>query len=347
MGYYHNFKRANTTSYRSSHNRRKGWFSKPTKPTRRVRHYSEALVLRQPVARRNKVAFNGGALLKKIKIFSIFSLFIFWFGLIFYLPYFKITTFNYTGLKLLKQEELQAAVSALLPASSTLAILPAKNNFFLVNTKKLEDKLNAQFSVNSIQVTKTFPNELTITVQEKNSSLIYDNGKEYYLLDQEGTAIKFLKEAEENELQVNNTNVPEFLASTAPNTRSTTTSDVPPEIHVPNYKKLNQEFGNYPIVYDLRNTNIKEKQTNILPATFINALNEWQNSLTKQGIVSVDYFTIENLTSGIKIKTNKPWDIYATSNNIPAQIEALKLIIKNNHPQEYIDLRYGEKVYWK
>ena len=118
--------------------------------------------------------------------------------------------------------------------------------------------------------------------------------------------------------------------------------------HTPNNQKINQLFGNYPIVYDKRGAETALNETNLLPDTYISAIITWQKYLEGPGKMKPKFFSLDNLNSGIIIVTNQPWQIiFQPKNNIEAQINTLKEILPTIKPGGYVDLRFGEKVYWK
>jgi cell division septal protein FtsQ len=334
-----------TTKYRSFHSlhttKRRGSFSRPTTTSRRVRHYSEGVLLGSAVYKRKKrisaYTHQPRSVSKLFKALFVVALFMVWFGLLLYLPYFRVTTYNFSGLQIVKQEELEAYLNT--SFKKTFSFLPPKDNYFLINIADLEKEIKQKYGLNSVQITKTFPNELIFTVQEKATAAIYDNGKQYFLLDKDGTIIKFIKNTPEGDFVEKSTDdLPVF---------SITSSTIPQSEHIPDSNTLHKEIGSFPIIYDKDATSTHEGDTHILPAAVIKSLSDWQAALEKQGIAKVKYFTIESVSAGLMIYTDKPWYLYVQPQNISTQIDALKLILRSSHPEEYVDLRYGEKIFWK
>lgn len=265
-----------------------------------------------------------------------------WFVLMLYLPYFKITNVNFTGLKILKKADLLQDVEPLI--SARYKIYPG-NNYFLVNTSKIADKLSADFSFNSVKVKKIFPNTLTVDVEEKISSIIYDNGIKYFLLDQNGTAIKYLTDVDATEyyqvtMGTSSERAEAFASSSVP---TSTTA------HVPDIDKIHKTFGDYPIIYYINGSSTtKEKDVNILPEAVIRSALDVVKLLEEGRTAKLAYFEVEEPAAGLEAYTDKPWRIFFQPfNDIPAQISNMKIILKQNKPKEYIDLRYGERVVWK
>lgn len=285
---------------------------------------------------------------RKIKIrLIIFAVFLLaWTICLAYIPYFRITKINYFGLTNTAKSELDEFIYG--KFLNKKSILPL-NNYFFINKDKISGNLYERFSFENVEVIKTFPNQLDVNIKEKISSVIYDNGKKYFLLDSGGTVIKYLKDVEPYELlqTTSSASVDIFVQ----NTTSTTSSPIMSNLdikHVPDYKKVYQSFGAYPIVYDKRGLEVEVKQENILPAEHIAAVIAWYKTLTEQGIANPKFFTLDNLNSGIAVDTDKSWVIlFQPKNNTDTQISTLKEILHTIKPQEKIDLRFGEKVYWK
>lgn len=259
-----------------------------------------------------------------------------------YIPYFKINKINYSGLNNTTKKELDEFIYE--NFLNKKSILPL-NDYFFINTKKISDDLYKKFAFETVEVIKIFPNQLNVNIKEKISSVIYDNGKKYFLLDSGGTAIKYLKDVEPYEM------AQKIVSSSANilavNTTSTLINTSTTE-HIPDYKKINKLFGNYPIIYDRRGFAVEIKQENILPPEHIAAIIAWYKTLTEQGITHLKFFTLDNLNSGVAIDTTDPWDIlFQPKNNNETQISTLKEILPTIKPQQYVDLRFGEKVYWK
>ena len=278
----------------------------------------------------------------KIKLIIFITFAMAWIIGLIYIPYFKINKINYSGLNNAAKSELNEFIYE--NFLNKKSILPL-NNYFFINTNKISGDLYKKFAFETVEVIKIFPNQLDINIKEKISSVIYDNGRKYFLLDSGGTAIKYLKDVEPYELiqKITTSSADMFSGNASSTPINTSTTE-----HVPDYKKINKLFGNYPIIYDRRDFDVEIKQEGILPPEHIAAVITWYKTLAEQGIARLKFFTLDNLNSGIVIDTTDPWDIlFQPKNNNNAQINTLKEILPTIKPQRYVDLRFGEKVYWK
>ena len=104
---------------------------------------------------------------------------------------FRITSIQFEGLQRIKYLEARNAVEGVLNYHRFL--LCSGNNYFLLNLSEVEDILKEKFSLNDITIKKVFPNKLVVELEEKISTIIYDNGVEYSYLDIEGRTVEILK----------------------------------------------------------------------------------------------------------------------------------------------------------
>lgn len=277
-----------------------------------------------------------------IKVLSFFVVTSFWLACLLYIPYFHIQKIEYSGLKNNTKQELDSFIYA--NYINKKGLLPW-GNYFFVSESKLTKALLKNFSFETVTVKKTFPDKISIDVIEKISSVIYDNGKKYFLLDQQGTVIKFLTDVAPSEI-IKKQNI--LLSTSTADSVSSTFFSTTSITHTPNIGKITKQFGDYPIIYDSRNIEVEKNTTSILPSQYIAASIDWYNELNQRGSITPEFFAIDNLNAGVIINTDQNWDIFIQPrNNTADQIDAFKKILSSIKPTSYIDLRFGEKVYWK
>ncbi|HSR88964.1 MAG TPA: hypothetical protein VLK22_01000 [Candidatus Udaeobacter sp.] len=279
----------------------------------------------------------------KIKITILIIILVGWMAYLAYASYFKINKINYFGLNITTKDEMDKFIfENYLNKKSFLSL----NNYFLVDAAEMEQGLYQKFPFETIKITKVFPNQINIEVKEKISSIIYDNGKKYFLLDSSGMATKFLQDVQPYEVS-QKINTSTVISLAALNNTSTQLASTTFE-HTPDYKKINKLFGDYPLVYDKRGLEVAEKQEHILPPEQIAAIISWFKTNKQDRVVGIEFFTLDDLYSGISIETASPWKIiFQPANSVDSQINVLKQTLSTIKPKEYIDLRFGEKVYWK
>jgi len=324
---------------------------KKTRKSRSILHNPNDFRI-NPYKREEKKTNWRGRLATILLVLSIGA----WGATLLYLPYFRINKIVYLGLNFIKRDDIDSFIKNNLLNKEFIFI---RDNYFLVNTNKIEEELNNKYSLNSVTVKKVFPHELRIDLEEKISTIIYDNGLEYFLLDNDGGALRYLTRAGNPEINITTTTVDTATTSlmfAAPGSASTTTAsstakDIKKDetkTHVPEYRKIKKDFGAYPIIYDTRNLTITEKQENIVNKNFIENVLSFLEILQKEGIANTRYMTMEHPLAGVLIHTDQPWRIYfQPSDDLNEQIIRLKAVMKNNKINEYIDLRFGDRVYWK
>ncbi len=288
----------------------------------------------------------------KTTIVLVVLLFVIWLGIMFYLPYFKINKIEFSGLNITKKEELNNFINTKF-LNSKKSWWP-NSNYFILSVKKIKKEILNNFAVEDVAVIKVFPDIIKISIKEKTTSIIYDNGRDYILLDENGNFIKTLKVIPENEFEAEDLNETTAASSTKNTTTTTSTiiKSVPMatttlsiKVHKPNFKLIKTESGSFPLIYDRR---IGRENKNNLEKEVVTAVLAWQKIL-KGGLVGeLQYFVLDNLAAGLTIKTTESWDILISINgSCESAFNNLTAIIKDNHPVEHVDLRYGERVYWK
>ncbi len=281
----------------------------------------------------------------KFKLILLIIVLSFWVACLAYTPYFRINKVTYSGLENNTEAELS---NIIYPNHLNKKSWLPLNNYFFINANKVSADLYESFSFETVQVTKVFPNQLNIIIKEKISSVIYDNGKKYFLLDDRGVAIKYLADVDAGEVVIKVATSTSFSLLSTTSTTSTPIFATTTFEHVPNYEKIKKQFGSYPIVYDKRELEINLKQTDVLPAEHIAAVISWHRYLAQEGVERLKFFVLEDLNAGMEINTTDHWNIvFQPKSSTESQIITLKETLTQIKPKEYVDLRFGEKVYWK
>jgi cell division septal protein FtsQ len=189
-----------------------------------------------------------------------------------------------------------------------------KNNLLLINSSSVEKNLKKRFvKIESVKITKKFPNTLIVNIKERESSMVLCPDDECYLIDWQGIAYSkidySLPEVSENRLAVlrdlsNKTvNVGEFIFTS-------------------NYLEYISKIG--------------EK---IKSAVDIE--------------MEMGYETPSRVSADIRGTTKGGWRIFFNSNiDIQKKIDMLRSVLdeKNGDKKndlEYVDLRSENKVYYK
>lgn len=300
---------------------------------------------------------NPFKLKKKIRLthlapMALFAMLFAWLALMLYLPYFRVNEVTVNGLKIIKPEEIIALIKNDFLSSGRYW---PKNNYFLIRETAVAEALQKKFAFNTIMVTKIFPHVIALNLEEKVSSAIYDNGTQYWLLDQSGTPIQYLRDVTSTEFLFTTATV--TASSTAPailgtkiSTSSTiaTSSTSSVSVHIPNFKKIQQEYGKFPVIYDTRQITVTERQGNIVSPAVVQGIIDLFSGLGQGKIATAKYMIMSDPGAGVTVITDQPWKImFQPTAPIQPQLENLKIILRNNHPTQYVDVRFGGRIYWK
>ncbi len=307
-----------------------------------VRH-SESSFFRRPTTHRARPVQRLHPL-QWMQLFFGFAL-IAWLALMLYLPYFRITKVSVNGLQLVKQADVVQSIQDTFLNSHGWW---PKNNYFLVPSSRIQTYLLDHYPLRMVEVKKSFPSGLDIHVEEKSTSIVYDDGRAYYLIDQNGTVSRKLQEVSSTEFVFQkSTSFPYtfepalFTTSTAPSTTMLT--------HMPNYSSIRRTYGLFPLVYKLSTST---QATSVSSTTFrketIDGITSLYSLVEQDKIAIPNYVVLGNEDGGAALVSNQPWRIYfMPSADIPSQLQNVKIILRTNKPSDYIDVRFGDRVYWK
>ncbi len=186
-------------------------------------------------------------------------------------------------------------------------LLFQNNNFFLFNSDKLRDQLITQYNLNDAKVRKIFPQKIKIEFIEKTSQFIWQKNGAYYLLDAKG--------------QFNG--------------------------------QINELNDQYIILEDSRSYQPQNNENIFRPdeIELIQVIIElWEAKLASTAQIKA--IAIGDDWSSFDIKTNLSYVIKINPQNEPVkQLENYRQVLLAGNVVgtdiNYIDLRYGDKAYFK
>jgi len=179
--------------------------------------------------------------------------------------------------------------------------------------------------IGGIYFFNSFKNNLVKLETEENFSLIWNSGKEKYYLDEKGVVVKKLDEKDliikpgEGETEI---------------IRSEATS------------------GIYPVVKDESNFVI-EIGKSILEEEKVFFITDLTRQIKDQADFNITNYILDSPAANyITLNTDEDWIAYFTfENSIESQVDLLFSLlyqkVSNRSELEYIDLRFGEKIFWK
>ncbi len=323
---------------------------------KRKRHYakrrrylvyrSEARQYKNPFSRQEKRKSRR----LKLYGFLIISIILILGYFLFYSDKFKIKTIAISGTRNIRSEDLRSIAEAQLKESRFLIF--GQNNLFILNTKELEKKINEKYVLDQLKISRELPDGLKIEVQEKVSAIIWVSNNRYYNLDSNGIAISELVNLNQ---RVNQPAGSEKIKKSAnsKNSQEKVVEVNQPPTQIFDIKIDNQGIGSFPSVSDESNQEVTLGQP-VLAAEMISAILNLNKELPTKTNLTINGFKMPTPDSReVKVVTSEGWEIYLdTTKDLEMQLANLKLVldqkIKNNRQKlEYIDLRFGNRVYYK
>lgn len=282
-------------------------------------------------------------------------------ALLLYHPFFKVRVVSIQGLQRIEGSQIYEAINGILD-SNYLLIFPS-NNYFILNLDQMSEILKQRFPIERISIQKTFPKTMSIIVDEKISTIIFDDTHYYSYVGLDGNVIERIRSVGEDEWTEHSTKVSiESASSTLVNepTGEQIQADPPePQLetiiertHVPPYNQLISEAGDYPIVFAQTET-APEPGERAMTKDLSEAVIQWFEFARSRDDISISYIEIPNPnTNDLIIHTRAGWYVRAgggVDNVIESQIDALSHIldIEPGRSFEYIDVRFPERVFWK
>ncbi len=225
-------------------------------------------------------------------------------------PYFNIEMIEAAGAEKISIREIED--SAWRQTEQRRFLLGSQKNLFLFDADKLIKTLNERYCFDALKVEKKWPDKLIIDLKEKTYSAIWHESStdKYYYIDGEGNIIN-----ETNPLEIKNKNYPLI-----DNRRENAIAD----------KKIEKQNDNIDYIVRLFDKFKKEKPG-----------------------FTIERFIIDNEINTIKMSINQGTEIYFnTEEDMDKQIGKLMVIISEKlkddlNNKKYIDLRYGDKVYYQ
>ena len=263
-------------------------------------------------------------------------------GIFLYHPFFRISQITVSGLERINQQAFLSATEGIIDYK-VLFFLP-KSSFSMVDEKEVGMLLSQKFPIAHITVTKDFPDKLNIVVEEKISSIIYDNGETYSFLGLDGTVVEHIRNVGEDEW---------FGPSVSPESPSSTEPGmVEPKKHRIDAKRVHKEMGKYPILYDEFSRAVVEKHEDravvISPQSVMNVIT-WFERLDHELDVSVAYFLMQQDQRNMEIFSKDGIKFMVRIDKVVGpQLENLMLIYKKTVEEAatVFDVRQEDQVYF-
>lgn len=227
---------------------------------------------------------------------------------LFYSSYFNIKNIMINGGGRIDKNDIE--LTAKNQSETRYYIINNQKNLFLFSAGNLINTLKSKYSFEEISVNKKIPNTIIIDYKEKAYALIWLEDGNYYFMDEAGNIISPTSQSE--------------IANKA-----------------------------YPIVDNKSSNKISENKIS-LDIKYLNFINGLVKIFKEKGSeYKIKNYSIDDETYSVKVMLeNNPYLIFTTEEDINGQFDKLNIIKNERLKQDfnkkiYIDLRYGDRVYYK
>lgn len=229
---------------------------------------------------------------------------------------FEIQNIEITGIEHIDVNEIENLVCSYLESSSLL--FWKKSNVFLFDASELSEAISTQFTFADVQ-TSTSGQNLYLSITERTSNLLWQVGDDYYVVDLEGVVVRQLSQ-QEIDLIHNSENTGELIED-------------------------------LPIFLDKNNIPISVGDS-VLTESEIQGTFQFHQYLLGQSLSCTQ--TVFDRLAGkwVSVDTDKGFQIlFDPTGDVEQQAARLKVLmekeIQESESLEYIDLRFGDHVYYQ
>lgn len=259
-------------------------------------------------SRKKKINYFSG-LKTKITTLVILLLLIALSWFIFASSFWKIKEVSINGLDRMSNDEILKLVTEQIRARNWLLI--PQNNLLFFNQKSFLAGIQERYRFQDIQIIKKWPNKLLVEVKEKTLACIWNEADKYYYADTEGYIL----------------------------------SEVSP---------LELTGKSHPLISNESNLKVDNSKILVDTSYIASAVDLFKKLAAKTALeINIEKFIVDKDVNTIKILTNEGVRIsFNTQDDLDRQIEKLLLIKKEKLKEDfknkkYIDLRFGDKVYFQ
>ncbi len=239
------------------------------------------------------------------------------------LPALQITNIEIVGNDYASTEEIEALVGSQMNHHRWLFF--DQHNILFFSKSQLRQELDRHYLLEKIKIKKRSFSGLDIEITERPSGLVWSSNNKYYYLDLSGKVLR--------EMQPDKVIIVEGQGTT-------------------NIVRNQAESVKYPLVTDLSNTEvfINNQAASEKLISFILGFN---GLVTQSGDLVVSHYEIfKSSAREIDMITKAGWRVKLNIEETPeSQAELLVAVlqqrVKNRNDLEYIDLRFGDKIFWK
>ena len=235
---------------------------------------------------------------------------------------FRITDIKIEGNKYVSNDEIKKVISDQLVKKRWLIF--NQNSIFFFNKRLVKEELIKRFYFDSLEIKKRYFRTIEVIVKEKKTGLILVSGENKYYVDLSGTVVR---KADINDFVVQEEGETNLIRS---------------EIG----------SGQYPVVYDLSNNPVVIGQM-VITQKLVDFILEMTEYLESQSDFDILGYNLTSLQADeITLLTKEGWEAHFKVEGLAKDkanllITILQQKVKKRSDLEYIDLRFGEKIFLK
>ncbi|MFH1565271.1 MAG: hypothetical protein ABIC82_05530 [bacterium] len=213
------------------------------------------------------------------------------------------------------------------------------SNYFLFNPQIIKEKIENELLVKNLEIQKKIPNKIIVNFSEINPSYIWIQGGKFYNVDENDVVLDEIISVQKQ--ITDDANAAE--------------DEIKNEFDLEKIKKFLQNSDadlKLPIIYNESDGAIKSREF-IDNKEVFQTISDLNLKITQKVGVSIILYKINTDNfKNIEVITEHGWKIFFNPDaDLVQQCENLYSLMektfKETEPSEYIDLRYGNKVYYK
>lgn len=266
-------------------------------------------------------------------------------------PFFMLKEVELLGPSEEAQDEIMSKINEFL--SSKKYWIFHNKNYFIFNKEKLDECLREKFFLSELEISKKFPKKLIVELKERVSTLNLCVGKDCFLVDYVGKVIARVEEGElgqeiplvyyrlEDELEE------EIEPAEIENDGNESNEKELPRIVVGMTEIPTEKVRAILDLFELLS------KAALRPGSLRARASEPRAGSSRVEIISLEIYSFDGLTKKIAVNTKEGFKVYFNEeNDLKEQVWNLNLIlnreiISNIDNIKYIDLRFGNKIFYK